>query len=52
VLKVSREEEDPESEPSEEVIAGRFVSLWNDESESVINLEILERIRRRRTRVV
>jgi hypothetical protein len=39
MLKVSREEEDQESELSEEVIAGRFVSRWSDESGRVINLE-------------
>jgi hypothetical protein len=52
MLKNSREEQNQESELSEEVIAGRFVSRCSDESERVINLEILERIRGRRTRVV
>jgi hypothetical protein len=52
MFKVPRDEEDQESELSEEVIAGRFVSRWSDESERVINLGILKRVRGRRTRVV
>jgi hypothetical protein len=52
ILKFPREEDDQESELSEEVIAGRFVSRWSDENERVINLEIHKRIRGRRTRVV